>query len=178
MMSEKLVTTLIRLSFSAVAAAAVGLAPVTWAQETVPGNNKIDLTNLVFFKGDAYSVTYEEGVSTAATETATVRKIGYGTTTVVNVTTTTSGVYSSDAMTSPHIRYPGVFVSKLPASADEADGGGVVPTMAYWSADRGWVATPFVTAGSFAVVSRTPFGAIVVNGTEGSCVVTAAVARC
>jgi hypothetical protein len=178
MMSEKLVTTLIRLSFAAVAAAAVGLAPVTWAQETVPGNNKIDLTNLVFFKGDAYSVTYEDGVSTAATETTTVRKVGYGVTTVVNITTTSSGVYSSDAMTSPYIRYPGVFVSKLPASADETEGGVTIPTMAYWTAGRGWVATPFVTAGSFAIVSQTPFGATVINGTNGTCVVTATVARC
>lgn len=177
-MSERFVTTLIRLSFAAVAAAAVGLAPVTWAQETVEGNNKIDLKNLVFFKGDAYSVTYEERVSTAATETATVRKIGYGETTVVNITTTTSGVYSSDAMTSPYIRYPGVFVSRLPASADEADGAVNVPQLAYWAEGEGWVATPFVTAGSFAVVSRTPYGATVINSTEGNCVITATVARC
>ena len=75
----------------ALACAIVGAAPVVWAQE---GENMIDLSNLVFFKGAAYSVTYEDTVSTKAIETATVRKIGYGQTTVVNITTTDSGVYS------------------------------------------------------------------------------------
>ena len=174
-MVRNFVVNVARTAAAVLAGVVMGTTPVVFAQE---GDNMIDLSKLIFFRGAAYSVTYEEGVSTAATETATVRKIGYGQTTVVNITTTSSGVYSSDAMTSPYIRYPGVFVSRLPASADETEGGIQAPQLAYWSEGKGWVATPFVTAGSFAVVTRTPYGTTVVNSTEGNCVITAIVARC
>src|SRR5690349_1652982 len=112
------IVNVLRTAGALAAGFAVGTAPVVWAQE---GDNMIDLSKLVFFKGAAYSVTYEDDVSTTATATATVRKIGYGETTVVNITTTSSGVYSSDAMTSPHIRYPGVHVARLPEAADDSE---------------------------------------------------------
>jgi hypothetical protein len=152
-MSGQFVTVLIRLSFAAVAAAAVGFAPVTWAQE--PGTNKIDLQNLVFFKGDTYSVTYEDSVSREATAQTTVRKIGYGKTSIVNIITTASGVYSSDALTSPHILYPGVHVEKVPYEDSEAHGHHHHAPL----------------AGSFVNIVRTP-SAVVIQGNRGTCVIT------
>lgn len=175
-MSGNIVTKLIRLAFASAAGIAVFTAPVTWAQE---GTNTIDLSNLVFFKGKAYAVTYEDGVSTEAMSTDVVRKIGYGRTSFVNISTTSSGTYSSDGMTSPHILYPGVHVEQVPiAAAGAAAGGTEAPrSLAYWSDARGWVATPFVEAGSFVIVTRTPSGTIV-NGTSGSCVLTQGIATC
>lgn len=176
-MMQKVLVNVVRGTAAAAIAAAIGTAPVVWADEAASGN-LIDLSKLVFYKGDAYSVSYGPGVSTQAIETSVVRKIGYGKTTVVNVTTTSSGTYSSDGMLSPHILYPGIQVERLPEAADDSEGGAnQPPRLAYWVEGRGWVVQPFVTAGSFAVVSRTPY-ATVVRGSEGNCVVTATVARC
>lgn len=52
--------------------------------------------------------TVEPWVSTEAISKTTVRKIGYGRTSYVTITQTATGTYSSDAMRSPHIRYPGI----------------------------------------------------------------------
>jgi hypothetical protein len=158
MTSEDVVTNLIRLSFAAVAAAAVGFAPVTWAQETVPGNNKIDLNNLVFFDDKAYSVTYEDSVSRTATNHTTVRKIGYGETSIVNIITTSSGVYSSDALTSPHVLYPGVHVEQVPLEDENGH--------SHWPAK-----------GSFLSIVRTP-SAVVLRSDRGTCVVTRSFITC
>jgi hypothetical protein len=40
-----------------------------------------------------------------------VRKIAFGHPTVVTIVTTSSGTYSSDAITSPHVLYPGIEVT-------------------------------------------------------------------
>ena len=178
-MSERFVTNLVRLSFAAVAAAIVGFAPVSWAQDAAaPGENKIDLNNLVFYKGDAYSVTYEDSVSRTATSQTTVRKIAYGKSSLVNIITTTSGVYSSDALTNPHIRYPGVHVEKLPYGAGEDGDGASSPSrVAYWADTVGWVVVPVITAGSFVNIVRTDTGMIVTDG-DGTCVFTKTTASC
>jgi hypothetical protein len=151
-MSEQFVTILIRLSFAAVAAVAVGLAPVTWAQE-VSGDNKIDLTNLLFLDDKSYSVTYEDSVSREATNQTTVRKIGYGQTSIVNIVTTSSGVYSSDAMTDPHIRYPGIHVEQVPLADED-----------------GHYHHHWPVKGSFVSITRTP-NTLVIQGNRGTCVV-------
>lgn len=174
-MGWNFIVNVVRTAAALAAGAMIGTTPVVFAQE---GENLIDLSKLVFYRGAAYSVTYESEVSTTALAMAQVRKIGYGRTTVVNIVTTASGVYSSDAMISPHVLYPGVHVERLPEAADDSEGSlQYPPRLAYWSNSRGWVATPFVTAGSFAVVSRTPMG-VVVTTDETTCVLTATVARC
>lgn len=156
-MSEQLVTNLIRLSFAAVAAAVVGFAPVSWAQEATD-DNKIDLANLVFMDGNAYSVTYEDTVSRTATATAVVRKIEYGRTSFVNIVTTSSGVYSSDAMTSPHIRYPGVHVEQVPFGDERGH--------SFWPLQ-----------GSSIQVYRTP-NAVIIGGNRMNCIVTRSIISC
>ncbi|MCD7059298.1 hypothetical protein [Pelagibacterium xiamenense] len=68
------------------------------------------LSNLVTFEGRDYDVTAEDWVSLEPTSTASVRKIGYGKVTEVNIATTATGVYSSDAIVSPYVQYPGIEV--------------------------------------------------------------------
>ena len=57
-----------------------------------------------------YNIVLGEGVSTDVTRTQTVKKIGYGYTSTVKIVTTPSGTYSSDAIVSPHVLYPGIEV--------------------------------------------------------------------
>ena len=60
-----------------------------------------------------YDISFDDTVSTEVLRTETVRKIGFGRVTDVWIATTGSGVYSSDAMVSPNIRYPGITVTPL-----------------------------------------------------------------
>lgn len=122
-----------------------------------------------------YLVTAEPGYSLTASATSTVRKIGYGESRMVTISTTTSGVYSSDGLVSPHFRYPGIEVERQDAAVGAIDD--AAETLAAWSPRRGWVATPTVSADSFAVVTRD--GAItIINGTAGSCVIGPTIALC
>ena len=50
----------------------------------------------------------EPSVSQDVLSTQVVRKIEAGKTSFVSVVTTPSGVYSSDGLDSPHVRYPGI----------------------------------------------------------------------
>ena len=107
----------------------------------------IDVRHLYFAK--AYSVQTEPGVSLAPISTQTIRKIGYGKTKFVTITTTSSGVYSNDAMLSPHVRYPGIHVEKLDDNLVAA----LRQSLSYWSPQQGWVTTPSADAGSFVSIS-------------------------
>ena len=49
-------------------------------------------------------------MSTDVQRTQIVKKIGFGQRTIVAIVTTPSGTYSSDAITSPYVRYPGIDV--------------------------------------------------------------------
>lgn len=53
-----------------------------------------------------YSV--EPWVSTEAVARHSVRKIGYGRTEFVSIAETPTGTYSSDGLSSAHVRYPGI----------------------------------------------------------------------
>lgn len=52
--------------------------------------------------------TVEDSVSTDVISSSTIRKIEGGRTSFVKVARTATGVYSSDGLTSGHIRYPGI----------------------------------------------------------------------
>jgi hypothetical protein len=52
--------------------------------------------------------TIEPSVNTDIVKQQTIRKIGYGRTEFVDIVTTPTGTYSSDALTSPYVRYPGI----------------------------------------------------------------------
>jgi hypothetical protein len=61
-----------------------------------------------------YDVVFDDSVSTEVIRQQSVTKIGFGKVTNVTIVTTPSGTYSSDAITSPYVKYPGIEVSKRP----------------------------------------------------------------
>lgn len=99
-------------------------------------------TNLAHFNGRTYAIGSAPGVSLEPLSTSIVRKIAYGKTSFVSIATTASGVYSSDGLTDPHVRYPGIFVE--PVRPRLLPFGGVYG----WSNLTGWVNIPAVDAGS------------------------------
>lgn len=124
---------------------------------------RFDTDNLV-----KYDFTLEPSLVTEVVSTRTVRKIGYGKTAFVKIITTPSGVYSTDGLASPHIRYPGIHkeLKRSPWGR-----------IALWSGGSGWMAFEEINAGSF--VSITPFkGGQLVTTEEGNCVFVGRSAYC
>jgi hypothetical protein len=97
-------------------------------------------------------------ISTEVVKQSAITKIGYGTTEMVYVVQTPSGTYSTDALTSPNIEYPGILKRRV---------GGHVG-MAYWSNGH-WVGRKFISAGSFVTITRFDGGQLVVTD-DGMCV--------
>ncbi len=58
-----------------------------------------------------YDVVIDDSVSMDVQRTQQVTKIARGTKSVVTIVTTPTGTYSSDALTSPHVLYPGIDVT-------------------------------------------------------------------
>lgn len=102
----------------------------------------------------------QPGISIEPERESTVRKIGYGVTTMVQVMQTESGIYSTDGLASPNIQYPGIIKERKPA---------IAPMLWLWS-DGHWASASAFSASSF--VSMTPFkGGALVTSDEGQCVV-------
>jgi hypothetical protein len=85
--------------------------------------------------------TIEPSVNTDVVKQQTVRKIGYGRTEFVDIVTTPTGTYSSDALASPYVRYPGIHDT-------ETEAGGV---FAIWDGSE-WTSLDAGGARSFAVI--------------------------
>lgn len=127
----------------AVTLAAPAIIPKAWADEQ-PIRALQDVKHSVlealddkvtFYKPDW---TVEDSVSTTPIRTATVRKIEAGKTSFVTIATTSTGVYSSDGLESPNIRYPGIHPNERKYE----------PIVAVLTSD-GWVALKLVPADSF-----------------------------
>ncbi len=73
------------------------------------------LSRLLHVGKREYRVTFDAGLSQEPLSSLGVTKIGFGRISHVNIITTASGVYSTDGLASPHIRYPGVSVVSVPA---------------------------------------------------------------
>lgn len=86
----------------------------------IVGSDPEPLSTLVRFNDRDYEVSAADWVSLTPLSSVTVRKIGYGRAVDVSVATTATGVYSSDGMVSPHIRYPGIDVRPVPLRHIEA----------------------------------------------------------
>lgn len=122
------------------------LVPVAWADEqpvkTMQGAKQQVLElfdrDADFFKPQ-WSV--EPSLSQDVLSTQVVRKIEAGKTSFVSVVTTPSGVYSSDGLDSPYVRYPGI----QPDESREFD------AVAYLS-NGGWVGLKFRPADSIQTV--------------------------
>lgn len=114
-----------------------------------------------------WNFTVDPGISLEPTGKNTIKKIAYGRVSYVEVVETTSGVYSSDAVTNPHIRYPGIHVEAARSGQSE---------LLVWSG-HGWaVAAPF-TAGSFTTVVPFKGGRFIVRDGE-TCAITKFTAVC
>lgn len=72
-----------------------------------------DTDKLVKFDGREYEVEYADWVSTDPLSSATVKKIEAGKVTYVSITTTATGTYSTDGLTSKHVQYPGIDVTEV-----------------------------------------------------------------
>lgn len=96
---------------TALAAIGPGVVIDVLADEMPAG---FDTSNLVKFNDRDYEVSYEPWVSTSPTSTATVKKVEGGRVSYVSISTTTTGTYSTDALTSPNVQYPGISVEELP----------------------------------------------------------------
>ena len=113
-----------------------------------------------------WDFTVDPGVSTEPLKEHTIRKIGYGRTSFVQVVETATGTYSSDGLDSSHIQYPGITKERRHD----------VAALAYWNG-KGWsLAAPF-TAGSFVIVTALA-GGEPVDPNGGTCVVDGNSLRC
>lgn len=121
-------------------------------------------TSLDLFKPQ-WSV--DASVSTEVLSSTTIRKIEFGRMSTVTIATTASGTYSSDAMDSPHVRYPGVY--RVQAAAGPG-------ALAELTVD-GWKLLRHIDAGSFVSIAPLNGGHAVVDET-GACVFTKTAIYC
>lgn len=126
---------------TALASIGPGMVIKVFADEAAVG---FDASQLVKFEGRKYLVDYDESVATDPLSTTRVKKVEGGRVSYVTITTTATGTYSTDAMFSRHVQYPGIEVQPAGRSANR---------FSYWSNGR-W--TSFVTrsANSFIYASR------------------------
>lgn len=89
--------------------------------------------------GDYYAVAHSPDVSMTPISTNVVRKVGYGRTSFVTINTTATGVYSTDGLVSPNVRYPGVFTEKLDVVPLPFSG-----QLLGWSQLTGWTEIPML----------------------------------
>ena len=125
-------------------------------------------TTLRKFDGRYFAIGTEPSVSLEPLSSATVRKIGYGWTTFVNVVTTSSGTYSTDGLISPHVRYPGVYTERLNLHFLPFAG------IYGWSRLTGWTAIPLFAANSFGYLdtsepARSEQGVCIADTETGGC---------
>ncbi len=111
---------------SALAAIGPGYMLEAFADEMPAG---FDTSKLVKFGDREYEVSYADWVSTDPLSTATVKKIEAGKVSYVSITTTATGTYSTDGLTSKHVLYPGIDVKQINPRIDQ---------FAYWSNGQWW----------------------------------------
>lgn len=122
---------------SAIAAIGPGMVVAAFADDA--GANGVDVASLVKYEGRDYHVDYDDWVATDPLMTVRVKKIEAGRVSYATITTTASGTYSTDAMFSNHIQYPGIRVEPAEPGRN---------FFSYWTNGR-WSAFSTGTAGSF-----------------------------
>lgn len=121
---------------TAIAAIGPGMVFQAFADEAIHG---VDAASLVKYEDRDYVVEHEDWVATDPLSTTRVKKVEAGKVSYVTITTTATGTYSTDAMFSRHVQYPGISVD--PAGPDRN-------FFRYWTNGR-WSAFSTGTAGSF-----------------------------
>jgi hypothetical protein len=99
--------TLGALCATALAAIGPGMVVEAFADGAPVG---IDPASLVRFEDRDYVVDYEDWVATDPLSSTRVKKVEAGKVSYVTITTTQTGTYSTDAMFSRHVQYPGISV--------------------------------------------------------------------
>lgn len=96
----------------ATALAGIGPGQVinVFADEAAVG---FDTGKLVKFDDRYFEVDYAPWVATDPISTSSVKKIEAGRVSYVAVSTTATGTYSTDGLTSPHVLYPGIDVREV-----------------------------------------------------------------
>ena len=106
--------TLGALAASVIAMTGPGMTLPAVADEMIaavaPG---FDPDNLVKFNDREYRMEHEDWVSTEPLKKVRLKKIEGGRVSYVDITTTATGTYSTDAMFSRHVQYPGVSVEEV-----------------------------------------------------------------
>ena len=119
--------------------AAIGPGMVIEAFADEMAISGVDAASLVKFEDRDYAVNYDDWVATDPLSTTRIKKVEAGKVSYVTITTTATGTYSTDAMFSNHVQYPGIDVE-----AAEPDRN----FFRYWTNGR-WSAFSTGTAGSF-----------------------------
>ena len=99
----------------------------------------VDAASLVKFEEREYIVDYDDWVATDPLSTTRVKKVEAGKVSYVTITTTATGTYSTDAMFSNHVQYPGISVEEAEPDRN---------FFRYWTNGR-WSSFSTGTAGSF-----------------------------
>jgi hypothetical protein len=103
--------TLLGMTLGAACATALAAVGPGFVLDAFPAG--FDTNNLVKFDGRDYEVDYADWVSTDPLSSSTVKKIEAGKVTYVSITTTATGTYSTDGLTSKHVLYPGIDVTEV-----------------------------------------------------------------
>jgi hypothetical protein len=101
----------------------------------------IDPEALVRIENRTYDIRYESWVATEPLSRAQVRKVGYGNVSYIDISTTATGTYSTDGLTSPHVLYPGIEVEEVASAA--------FPAILLLGTGKSWVIAPLAKGSSF-----------------------------
>jgi hypothetical protein len=137
---RKVLTGMVLGALSAMGVAVIGPGTVIGAiaDEAPVG---IDPSSLVKFEGQNYDVQYDDWVDTTPTSKARVKKIEFGRVSYVDITYTGTGTYSTDAMFSGTVQYPGITVTRAPSDTASA--------LSVIGLGGNWVVLPLAPGNSF-----------------------------
>ena len=121
---------------TAIAAIGPGMVIEAFADDSIVG---VDASRLVKYEDREYLVDYDASVATDALSTNRIKKVEGGRVSYVTITSTATGTYSTDAMFSSHVQYPGIEVKPVDAKRNR---------FSYWSNGR-WSAFVTRSANSF-----------------------------
>jgi hypothetical protein len=148
-----------------VAAIGPGAIVSVFADESRTG---IDPDGLVKFEGSAYDVQYEDWVETTPTSKSRIKKVEFGRVSYVDITTTATGTYSTDAMFSDNIQYPGIEVNDVPSRYASA--------ISVLGIGRHWTALRLARGNSFVHIRGRNHSTFISNGV--TCVFTRHTGSC
>ncbi|WDR04037.1 hypothetical protein PSQ19_08515 [Devosia algicola] len=129
----------------------------------------IDTSKLLHVDGRDYSVHYDDSVSTEPQKQVRIKKVEYGRVSYVDISTTSSGTYSSEALLSPHVKYPGIKVDRVNTAAQA--------TLFTWSGSNGWLSLPLAQGNSITYLN-TAAGKIISANSGLTCIFTANATTC